>query len=154
DDGTPRTLYEIAYDVEGRISYVAFRSAADPAQSWVTPRYDPQTHRARGYVHLGPAWELQVDEELDTRALMRAEHIQHRNQEQSLVAHDRLYTYDSRRLLTGMASPDGNAAYAYAASGLLDRAEDAAGERRVVRTEGAITAGGTTYRFDAAGRLV
>jgi RHS repeat-associated protein len=155
DDGTPRTLYEIAYDVEGRVSHVAFGSEADPAQSGVSPRYDPQTHRARGYVHLGPAWELQVDEELDTRALMRAEHIQHRDREQRRVAqHDRLYTYDSRRLLTGMASPDGNAAYVYAASGLLDRAEDAAGERRVVRTEGAITAGGTTYRFDAAGRLV
>ncbi|HMI88066.1 MAG TPA: RHS repeat-associated core domain-containing protein [Polyangiaceae bacterium] len=155
DDGSPHALYTIQYDAEGRIYQVALGAEdSDVPQSWVAPHYDTTTHAARGYLHLGPDWDLAVDNELDPRALTRAERIQHRYRQETPVLHDRFYTYDSRRFLTHLASSDGDATYAYGASGLIDFAADEKGERNLTRTDGAITAGSTTYRFDTAGRLI
>jgi RHS repeat-associated protein len=152
---TPRTLYEVQYDNEGRVSQITLGGDAgfNTTQGSVALTYDDATHAGRGYNQVAPDWEIQVDRELDSRGLAKIERIGYRNGQDGMQIHDREYGYDARRFLERMTSGDGSARYGYEPSGLLGAVSDDEDVVPITRDASTVRLGARTYEFDDVGRL-
>lgn len=142
-DGVDFAIY--AYDSEGRVDQVTL-----PGGEVLVLDYDPTTHRNSGYgqgsgfEHSGASWQF------NARGLIERE---------SLVvgasATVRDYQYDERGFLIDASDAKETSSYSYTDAGLPYTTSDMQGTRVVARgTASTLTIDGTTYTWDAMGRVI
>jgi len=137
-------LYTLGYDGEGRVARADFTDG----QALVF-EHDAVTGKRTGYRLETPGWDAASRWSLDARGLIASESVERDGSNEA-----RSYGYDARGFLTAVDGPDVSDRYTYTASGLPQTIEDAAGARTVHKSGSELVVGGTTYRWDAAGRVV
>lgn len=136
--------FELYYDAEGRMYRADFGAGRDLVFS-----FDATTREPNGFWLDAGAQVSGVGWYVDDRGHVR--------EEVTTVGTDRRvldYRYDARGFLEEVNGAGAPERYHYDETGLIDMLEDAAGRRVLTRQGSTLQAGGSTYRFDASGRII
>ncbi|WP_375772823.1 FG-GAP-like repeat-containing protein [Archangium gephyra] len=137
-----QVLAELQYNAEGQLA-----AAAMAGGNWVAFAYDALTRAPSGFSQAGPGLWSSIGWRFNARGLTGTENL-----EVGGLSLSRAHSYSPQGFLA--SSTDARAAYAYTygASGLPARIEENGISRTLVQNGNVLTAGGTTYTFDALGR--
>ncbi|ATB30277.1 RHS repeat-associated core domain-containing protein [Melittangium boletus] len=139
------SLATFGYDGNGQASWASFNTGDQ-----IQLGYDPLTRRRLSLAQTAVAgWNASSAQRLDARGFLARE---------SLVVGGknllRFYDYSAQGFLTHAQDAENAYSYTFDGAGLPLSVEDANGHRDLIAGSGSLTAGGTTYTFDALGRTI
>ncbi|WP_434384214.1 RHS repeat-associated core domain-containing protein [Melittangium boletus] len=135
-------LADLQYNAQGQLSAATLANGG-----WVTFSHDALTRAQSGFTQVAPGISTSMGWRFNARGLIGTENL-------SLggVSHARVHTYSPQGFLASSGDAQNTYAYEYAASGLPSRIEENGVSRVLAQPVADLTAGNTTYTFDALGR--
>ncbi|WP_434384220.1 RHS repeat-associated core domain-containing protein [Melittangium boletus] len=135
-------LADLQYNTQGQLSAAALANGG-----WVTFSHDALTRAQSGFTQTASGLFSSTAWRFNTRGLIGTE-----NMAIGGLSHTRVHTYSPQGFLASSGDAQNTYAYEYAASGLPSRIEENGVSRVLAQPVADLTAGNTTYTFDALGR--